>query len=232
MPFSISLPQYSGPLHLLLELIEKKELPITDISLSQVAEDFLTHVNNNEPPPAELADFLVVATRLLLIKSHEILPREEELLEEEKSSLAAQLQLYQFFTRAADLLDAQHQSSALCFTRAQADVVKPERFEPPEGLTPDALSLSMRSLLKYLEPFFKIQQAALERVVSIKERLAQIHSALLTRARMTFRDMLSNTTSKVDVVVSFLALLELLKQRTVRVVQSSHFGEIEVKRVD
>lgn len=232
MPFEVALDKYSGPLHLLLELIEKQKLPITDVSLAQVTDAYLGYVNAHEPPPEELADFLVIATRLLLIKSHEILPREEELLEETETSLAAQLQLYQLFAKAADLIDERQQARARSFGRASANVLKPGQFELPEGLTPSVLFNAFTGLMKHLEPFFRIQQAAIERIVSVKERLQEIHGALLTRARMTFKEMIGQGRSKVDIVVSFLALLELVKQRSVHAIQSNPFADIEVKRVD
>jgi segregation and condensation protein A len=232
MSFEVQLEQYAGPLHLLLELIEKQKLPITDVSLAQVTEAYLAYINVHEPPPEELADFLMIATRLLLIKSHEILPREETILEETETSLAAQLQLYKLFARAADLIDITHQSPDRSFDRGYADVLKHEKFVFPKDLTTLSLSNAFIGLLKRLEPFFRIQQAAIERMVSVKERLQEIRHALLTRARMTFKDMISNGRSKVEIVVSFLALLELLKQKSIHVVQSGHFGEIKITRVE
>ncbi len=232
MSFEVKLEQYAGPLHLLLELIEKQKLPITDVSLAQVTDTYLAYVNTHQPPAEELADFLVIATRLLLIKSHEILPREDVLIEETETSLAAQLQLYKLFARGADLIDATQQTKARSFGRANADILRREEFVLPEGLAKTSLSQAFLSLLKHLEPFFRIQQAAIERVISVKERLNEIHAALLTRARMTFKDIIGNGRSKVDIVVSFLALLELVKQRSIHVIQSNPFADIEVKRVD
>lgn len=232
MSFEVTLEKYAGPLHLLLELIEKRALPITEVSLAQVTDDYVTHINAHEPPPEELADFLLVATRLLLMKSHEILPREEELFEESSQSLASQLQLYQLFCKAADLIDRQQQLSARSFGRTQADVIKPEGLVLPDGVTTQSLAQAFWGLLKHLEPFFRLQQAAIERVVSVKERLKEIHDALLTRSRLVFHEMIGSGRSKVDIVVSFLALLELVKQRTVHVMQSDVFGDIEIKRVD
>lgn len=232
MAFEVNLEKYAGPLHLLLELIEKQHLPITEVSLAQVTDDYLAYINTHEPPTEELADFLVIATRLLLIKSYEILPREELFEEENTTSLAAQLQLYQLFVRAADLLNTTHQSSTRSFPRAQADVLAPGAFELPERLTAQSLPQSFLGLLKHLEPFFRIQQAAIERVVSVKERLQEIHAALLVRSQMTFRDMIGSGRSKVDIVVSFLALLELVKQRSIHVIQSNPFTDIEVRRID
>ena len=86
--------------------------------------------------------------------------------------------------------------------------------------------------MKRLEPFFALERAALERVVSVQERIGQIREAILERSRMTFRDVVRGAKSKVDVVVSFLALLELVKQRLVSVVQGDSFSDIEIKHVE
>ncbi len=232
MSFEVQQEAYSGPLHLLLKLIEKKELPITNVSLAQVTDDYVRYINQHEPLPEELADFLLVATRLLLMKSYEILPREEEFLEESTRSLAFQLQLYQLFVRAADLIDTTQQRGKYSFGRLQADVVKQEGFSIPDGLDTTCLSQAFITLLKYLEPFFCLQQTAIERIMSVKERLKEIHDALLSRSHLVFRDVIGSATSKVDIVVSFLALLELVKQRTIHVIQTDVFGDIEIKRVD
>ncbi len=232
MPFEVTTERYSGPLHLLLELIESREMPITDVSLAQVTDDYVSYVNAHEPPSEELADFLLIATRLLLIKSHEILPRDEEIFEEAAESLASQLELYQLFVNAADLIDARQQQAYRSFERAQADVVKADAFVLPDGVSAQTIEQAFVGLLKHLEPFFQLQQAAIERVVSVKERLREIHDALLSRSRLVFADVIGSGRSKVDIVVSFLALLELVKQKTVHVMQSNPFGDIEIKRVD
>jgi segregation and condensation protein A len=232
MSFEIELEKYKGPLQLLLELIEKQELPITDVSLAKVTDDYLAYINTHEPSMQELADFLVVATRLLLIKSRELLPKDEQVEEEAHTSLAAQLQLYKLFSEAAGLIDAQHQNTERSFARAQADVVKPDKFILPEGMSVMNLEIAFLYLLKRLEPFFRIKQATIERVATVKERLKEIHDAILSRARTTFRDLISGGRSKVDIVVSFLALLELVKQRSIHAVQSESFSDIEIKKVD
>ena len=232
MSFEVKLEQFDGPLHLLLDLIESQELPITDVSLAQVTETYLDHVNSNEVPPAELADFLVVATKLLLIKSRAILPVPEEEVKEDPSTLALQLRLYKEFVEASKQLEAMWDGPQCSFGRAQADSIKAQGFELAPGVGVESLQDSFTRLLKRLEPFFKIQQAAMERVVSVKERLREIHDAILSRSQMHFSHVVKGAKNKVDVVVSFLALLELVKQRVVTTVQSDSFQDIEIKRID
>ncbi|MCR4313712.1 MAG: segregation/condensation protein A [Candidatus Uhrbacteria bacterium] len=231
MAFEVKLETFDGPLHVLLELIQSQELPITEVSLGAVTEKYLEYMNSQEVPAEELADFLVVATKLLLMKSQAILPIEVE-PEEDPSTLALQLRLYKEFVDASHTLEERFDSGVWSFERAIPDVVRLDVSEVVANLSKNDLREAFAGLLKRLEPFFKLQTAALERVVSVKERLREIHDAILSRAMMTFRQIASGGKSKVDVVVSFLALLELVKQRVVQVVQSGVFDEIEITRVD
>lgn len=231
MAFEVKLETFDGPLHVLLELIQDSELPITEVSLAAVTENYLEYMNSREVPPEELADFLVVATKLLLLKSQAILPIEVE-PEEDPSTLALQLRLYKEFVDASRTLEERFDSAAWSFARATPDIVKLDLSEVVTNLSKNDLREAFAGLVKRLEPFFRLQTAALERVVSVKERLREIHDAILSRAKMTFRQIASGGKSKVDVVVSFLALLELVKQRAVHVVQSGVFDEIEITRVD
>jgi segregation and condensation protein A len=232
MAFKVQLEQFDGPLHVLLEIIQKEELPITDVSLAQVAEDYLKYVEINEVPTAELADFLIVATKLLLIKSQSILPAKELDKEIDTSTLALQLRLYKEFVEASKTLEALYNHPFESFGRHKADVVKAKSDVLETQITPQALNDSFTRLMKRLAPFFKLQTTVMERVVSVKVRLEEIREAILSRAKMTFRQIASQGKSKVDIVVSFLALLELVKQQSVNVVQSGAFDEIEIKRVD
>ncbi|PJE76734.1 hypothetical protein COV05_03145 [Candidatus Uhrbacteria bacterium CG10_big_fil_rev_8_21_14_0_10_48_16] len=232
MAFEVRSEQFDGPLHVLLELIQEEELPITEVSLASVTEGYLHYMDTHEVPLAELADFLVVATKLLLIKSQAILPVKVEMEQEDPSTLALQLRLYKEFVDASKLIEERFDHLNQSFERVQADVVKMEKGEVVTNVIPTDLAQAFTGLLKRLEPFFKLQTAAMERVVSVKERLREIHDAILSRTKMTFRQIASGGKSKVDVVVSFLALLELVKQRAVSVMQSGVFDEIEIKRVD
>lgn len=232
MPFEVKLEKFDGPLHVLLELIQSSELPITEVSLAKVTDDYLRYIDEREVPTSELADFLVIATRLLLIKSQAILPVAPEEEQQDASTLALQLRLYQEFVEASKHLEELFDRSERSFERAQSDVVKPERIEIPIELTIKTLHETFAALLRRLEPFFRLQEAIMERVVTVQERLCEIHEAILNKAKLTFAHFVGAGRSKVDVVVSFLALLELVKQRIVHVMQTDTFHDIEIKRVD
>jgi segregation and condensation protein A len=232
MSFEVKLEKFDGPLHVLLELIQTSELPITEVSLATVTDDYLRYIDEHDVPTSELADFLVIATRLLLIKSQAILPTQPDEEQEDASTLALQLRLYQEFVEASHHVEELFDRAARSFERAQADVVRAEGIEIPAGLSMSTLRETFAGLLRRLEPFFRLQEATLERVVSVQERLREIHEAILSKARLTFAHFAGAGRSRVDVVVSFLALLELVKQRIVHVIQADTFHDIEIKRVD
>ena len=228
MPFDVALQQFSGPLQLLLELIEAEKLPITEISLAHVTDAYLQHLNTHEVPTEELADFLVVATRLLYIKSRTILPLLPQ-EDEEASDLSAQLRMYQVFVGAARQMEELFLSPAHMFERERAPLDRAPVFLPPTNVRAELLRETFLSVLKRLEPFFALRESSLERVISVQQRMEEIRSAILERSRLTFRDMVQGARSKVDVVVSFLALLELVKQRAVSVIQDDAFQDIVMR---
>lgn len=232
MPFQVQLEHYSGPLQLLIELIREKKLPITEVSLAKVTDDFLSFLNTHEVPSQELADFLVIATRLLLLKSHTLLS-EESIEEEDSSSLADQLRLYQEYLEAAKYLEQAFESPRKLFARGKALVYLTEQeVMIPEGCSAESLQNAFGELLKRLAPWFSIEQSRLMRVISVQERLEQVRTLLLDRARLTFGELIRKGGSKVDIVVSFLALLELVKSRAIHATQSELFSDIEIKRID
>lgn len=230
MAFETKLDAFSGPLQILLELIENKELEITNVSLAKVTDDYLAYLGTHDVPSEELADFLTVAARLILIKSHALLP--EIKLEEDADTLAAQLKLYKEFVLAAENLERIYAKGQVSFERGRIDVFIPAgKLALPNNAQVSSLHLAFTQLFKRLEPFFALRHISMLKVASVQERIKHIHEALKARAMMTFRDITAGARSKLDVVVSFLALLELTKQRLVKAVQGAAFGEIELKRV-
>ena len=229
--FEVALEKYSGPLQLLLDLIQREELPITEVSLTQVTEGYLAYINEHQVPTSELADFLVIASRLLLIKSRAILPQDDE-PEEDASTLALQLRLYKLFSDAADHLEESYNGAHQSFGRAKPTEAPKKDFVIPEDVNVVSLQEAFSGLIKRLEPYFRLQQVTMERVISVQQRIAEIHDAILTRSRFYFHHILSRGATKEDVVVSFLALLELVKRQVIDVVQGDTFSDIEVTRID
>lgn len=227
----IHLEQFEGPLSLLLSLIEEKKLEITDISLGEVTDQYLEFLKRGENrlSPEELADFLVIATRLLLLKSRSILPIfSDDSLE---GDLASELRLYKLFLDASKVLEKMTSSGVKFFARETLPLKREIIFSPPQNITLDVLRSSFEEIVKNLEPLRAIPEKIYRRVMSLEEKVSQIREILEKGKRCAFSNLFGENFSRGEMVVSFLALLELLKQEEIHVVQQTHFMEIEIVRI-
>jgi segregation and condensation protein A len=222
---------YEGPLDLLLELIERAELDITKIALAQVTDQYLAHLRQMvERDLGDLASFLVVAARLLQIKSEALLPRppEREPGEEDPGdALARQLILYRQFKQAAGALAARLEAGLHTYGR----LAPPPKAEPHLDLGSVGVEDLRQTLLQVLaatraEPALTDSIAAPR--VNIRQKIGLIFDALRRRGRLDFRDLLRRSRSRLEVVVSFLAVLELIKQRQIEARQDRLFDAIEI----
>lgn len=228
----VSIPGFQGPLDLLLSLIEEGKLDISTISLAAVTDQYLTRLRTlSDLPPEHLAEFLVVAATLLLLKSRKLFPG-LLLSEEEETSIAsleARLQEYRKFRDAAQRL-AQRWEAGLVAHARESFLGLAVTFYPPPNVDPPALRSAMETVLQHLPRLDVLPHDVLRRVLSIEERIRDIQQRLATQARITFESMRSSAASKVEIIVSFLALLELIKQRLVTVEQRGVFHDILVGR--
>lgn len=235
MAFVVESSGFSGPLGLLLELLDKRELQIRDVSLVKIADDYLTYLSSQDVPTEELADFLVIASRLIYLKSRELLPflRTDE-DDEKVGELEDQLRLYRLFVDAASRIEERFEQSTHSFSAIMPrwkTLGKDEiLFSPPKHLSVDHLHESFINLLKRLEPFFALSETSLERIKSVEERLEEMQEAITGRGTLAFKDIVKTAKRKADVVVSFLALLELVRRQVVRVSQTTH-NDIMIERV-
>lgn len=223
----IELAQFTGPLDALLSMVEGKELDISDLSLSNVTEQYLQYIESlDETNPEELADFLVIATRLLLLKSKALLP---QLLPEEEDgpSLTDQLKLYKAFKDASKFVEAQWLNPHVSFERIEP-VRRPKDIVPPENATTLSLHEAMHKLVVRLKPPKPLPKTTIDRTVSMKAKISHIRTLLKTQKKAAFFEVIAAKQNKTDVIVSFLALLELVKQRTVTLTQDDHFADIMI----
>ncbi len=229
MTYTVKLQQFEGPLDLLLQLIEREELPITEVSLAEVTDAYVEHLEHAAVPPEELADFLVVAARLLYIKSKILLPSVPLGLEEEGLSLEEQLRMYKEYLEASKKIEARIKERLWSFGRQKAPI-QPGLFSPPAGVTSARLAEVFREVIAALEPIVTLPKAAVARVVSIEERIGHLKELLSRQTSVSFGTFLRSARSRTDVVVSFLALLELIKQRSIRVNQEDLFAEMTIEK--
>lgn len=226
--YEIRLEQFSGPLDLLLQLIEKEELDITSLSLAQVADQYIERLEGlTELPAEELADFLVIGAKLLWIKSKSLLPFLTFGQEEEAGDLETRLKMYKEYVEAAKKVQGILAKKRHTFVREKPPVTA-LGFTPPPGLTPDKMAAMFREVLRRLIPVVRPPEAVIEKTVSIHEKIRHIRDWLKSKEPVSFRHVLEKAQSRAEIIVSFLALLEMVKQHEVTVHQSEHFAEIHL----
>lgn len=230
--YKIKIEQFEGPLDLLLQLIEEQKLDITQVALSKVTEQYIAILDENKDiPPEELADFLVVAAKLLLIKSKALLPYLTPQEEDLGAELEQQLKMYRLFYEASKVIHKTILKKRFCYFRETGHLITPI-FVPPENIEAADLSRLFRLILKNIEPIIEIPREALHRTISIREKINQIKDFILKSGAINFKSLIAKAKSKTEIIVTFLALLELVKQRDIAVVQENIFSEISIKKIN
>lgn len=233
MSFVVKQEKFEGPLELLLELIGKEKLSVSDVSLAAVTDEYLRHVRtlgSIEPEP--LAEFLVVAAQLMLIKSRALLPQLELEPEEEQSAgeLEERLKAYRGIReRSAALREIAALGRRVASREAWFGY--PALFAPPERFDVADLGELYRRMLNSLPAFRRLAEATLERVISLQEKIDHIRRTIHGSLAKTFSDITGDSREKTNIIVSFLALLELARIRLIDVEQAKPFEEITVRSV-
>ncbi|MBU1119143.1 segregation/condensation protein A [Patescibacteria group bacterium] len=234
MKYHVKTRKFEGPLDLLLELIEKEKLEITDVSLAHVTDQFLGYIKEDaDINPVHLADFLVIAAKLLYIKSKILLPQVEESTEEELSTdeLAFRLKEYKKFKRAAEHIGVLLNRKTVLISREPVKDMQ-QFFMPGKNLTKKSLLYSIHQLFSLFESQTKREEQSIQETVSIAEKITSIEQFLAKKSECNFDEMLKTSSDRTEVVVTFLALLELIKQRSVVVKQNTLFDTIMVKQYE
>ncbi|MFC1662743.1 segregation and condensation protein A [Patescibacteria group bacterium] len=226
----IKIQHFEGPLDLLLNLIEDRELEISQISLAAVTDQYISLLRQAEDAnPEELSDFLVVAAKLLLIKSKSLLPQLEKEAEDEGYRLEQQLKMYKAFLDASKEIQGQIATKRYSYYRETSILIEPV-FNPPKKLKLADLAEVFKNVISEVEPYLAPPPEAVMRTVNIEEKINQIKNLIFDQSFVNFSTLLKTTKSKMDVIITFLALLELVKQRSVAVVQKDMFNEIEIQK--
>lgn len=227
---AVKIEHFEGPLDLLLNLIEEEKLDITEVSLARVAAQYLECLSqfSKQHLIEELSDFIVIAAKLLLLKSRALVPALAPEEEEEIEELKSRLKIYRAFIDAGKKIDTLFKKRRVAFPRQQS-LIHDIGFIPPRSVTSAILRDTFVKILQSIEEAReKPKEIIFPSRVSIQEKIQEIIVLLSRRARMTFRDVVSNARSKADVVVSFMALLEIVKQRDLEVSQKKIFDDIVI----
>lgn len=231
MKFSIKTDRFEGPLDLLIELIEKRKLLINDFSIAQVTDEYLTYVASlTERSLRDAAQFVTLASTLLLIKSRSLLPV-LEVTQDEKDAmedLEGKLRCYQIYRNAGKVLEKMFGKTivnARPFTPDTTPI-----FSPDDFCTKEALRDVIGRVLADLPRQTMLPQAHVRKTISLEEMMDTLRARLEKQLKVRFHDLSSKDADKTTVVVSFLAVLELFRQGNVNVIQEARFGDIDITR--
>lgn len=231
MSFAVRLAAFEGPLDLLLQLVESAKLEITEVSLIEVTEPFLAHLEAHRStiPPEELADFLVIAAKLVYLKAKALLPTFVDPALEEGPDLASQLLVYKQYADAAKRCAERLRMGMGSYSRAKAMTLPVEADASlPASCTPNTLQAAYLTLMKRLKPLQRLPSETIERVVSMEHKMASLISRVKGVMRVSFHRFLADSASRMEAVVSFLALLELLHRHEIQIEQQELFADIHV----
>jgi segregation and condensation protein A len=232
--YKVQLPTYQGPLDLLLSLIEQEELDITKIALAQVTDQYLAYLEViTETDPDELTDFLVIAAKLILIKSSVLLPRPppsvaEDELEDVGDELARQLILYKQFKKITAQLREIEEQDQRCFIR----LVTPPKIEPrlsPGEVGLADLLLAGRVVFAVKSPEPDVDNVVSPVIVTIGQQMAHIRQRITAYQHVSFNELLSQHRNRIELIVTLLAVLELIKRHVIKAEQPEPFGDIIIR---
>lgn len=235
MPYTVRQPNFEGPLDLLLQLIEEQKLSINEISLARVTDEFIGHLKSLEAAggndPELLAEFLVVASQLLLIKSRSLLPQFQASPEEEESiaELGERLEEYKRFKELAARLGEMASGGQKSFSR-EAYAGSLPVFYPPKHFGLAMLAQAFRAIIAALPKIEKLAEEKLKKIISLEEKITELQAFLQEKVERAFSELVAGAKEKVEIIVSFLALLELAKQKLVTIEQKEAFGDIRIRK--
>lgn len=239
MGYVIELDFYQGPFDLLLDLVAKNEVDLWDIPIAAITEQYLAYLYSlQEKDLAITGEFLVMAATLIRIKSRMLLPQEppeDETLEESedpRTELVQQLVRYKFFKEAADFLQQRYAEAARQFTRGQrieSYDLAPVYTCPVGELTLEELRSIYQELISESEKEPPVH--TISSTISLEERLALVRLQLMGQPRATFSELVRED-SVAEIVVTFLAVLELARLGEIRLIQTKSFGEIDIRPLE
>lgn len=247
MEYQVKTKEFSGPLEKLLELIEEHKLEITRLNLAEVTGDFLKYLRKfgGNFPPSILADFVVIAAKLVLIKSKTLLPSLELTAEEESSinDLELRLKIYQHFSAksafkvvtgsktASQYVNNLWEASNTAYARPLLmSLSETSFFYPASNLTLENLKIAMNNLVSVLSDLIPETTTVRSAIVTLEEKIKELLQRCKTAVQESFKN-LAHERSRSEVVVMFLAMLQLFREKIIAVEQKSQFGDILIKKI-
>lgn len=229
--FEIKTDAFEGPLELLLDLVEKRKLLINDISLASVTDEYMRQVSiMQELSLPNTAQFITLAATLLLIKSKSLLPVLELSQEEEEGigDLELRLRRYQMYRDIAQSIEGVFGKTVTHERQYIAD--KKPLFVTDKFTTLDGLEEAISGVLVNLPKKEIKPKVQVRKVISLEEMMDRLHARIEKQMKLTFRELLEDSTERTNVIVGFLAILESVKQGNILVAQLNRFDDIEMQQ--
>lgn len=246
MSLNIKIENFEGPFDLLLHLIKKNKMEIYNISIFEITEQYLEYIKFMEEFDLEIAsEFILIAATLLEIKSKSLLPKEkvEEDNEENinpKEELMRKLLEYKKFKLVASYLKSKEDPTAVVFTK-KGEIIEPDIKEPTtEELLKGITMLSLYNLFQSLIQDYNskmnkenvVQREMHADSYKIEDKMTIIREKINIENKMYFSEFKMYCSCRIEIVVTFLALLELIKNKEVKIIQKSNFEDIYIERIE
>lgn len=228
--YKIKTQQFEGPLDLLLDLIERRKLLINDFSLSQITDDFINYISTlGKIPARKISDFLVVASTLILIKSKSLLPNLslEENEEDDIKGLEIRLNILKII-KDLSISVGEGFGKIIRFQKRQVKVLEP-KFTPSEELNSHNMRIIMLSVINTFPKFEEKKEARVKKTISLEDMMNNLINRVKKSMKMSFTEFAGEKKERVNVIVSFLAMLELVKRGFISVEQNDKFDEINIE---
>jgi segregation and condensation protein A len=232
--YQIKTSAYEGPFHLLLSLIEERKFFINDLSLAQVTEDYLNYVNKLEKfNTAEISSFIVVAATLILIKSKSLLPNLNLTTEEEGDikNLEDRLKLYELYTKLGNNIKDMFGKKIIFPPLERKNTLLV--FLPDDQITARSMMTFAYDALGRIPKKVFLQEVEVKKVINIEEMIEKLTGRIEETLKMSFKDFsgkIKTKEEKVVVIIGFLAMLELVRQGILNVMQENNFEDIIMEK--
>lgn len=246
MALTIKTSNFEGPFDLLLHLIKKNQMDIYNISILEITNQYISYLSEMKELDLDIAsEFIVMATTLIEMKSKVLLPKNKEPEEDEiddTQELIDKLLQYKKFKGASEFLGTRQLNTGISFTK-RAEIIEDTREKKPQDASELLKGISMMDLYKMYMEIIEIYKSKMNDSINMEERIKvevfkiedkmeELKEVLQVNRNTTFASIVSSSRTKIEVIVTFLALLELIKLKNVKVVQHGNFGEIYLEGVD
>ena len=239
----LRLPGYEGPLELLLQLIESSEMDISEVSLAQVADQYMSHLERIRGNPGPLladsmAEFILIGGKLMFLKSKALLPREVESLYPDENDadvgkeLVEMLEDYKRIRGAAEILGTIDRTGLRSFgPGAPPEVTQPTTVGLPDSVTLGLLTKLIREAMVRADDRSREEPSVplARETFSVEDKISELRTLLIRSEPVSFREWIEEAHTKVDVIVTLMAILELYKSRLIHMYQDDLYGDISIK---